>query len=81
MLAVRPEGFTLLSSAEAKELNALEGMVEKATFLGDTIECLVSAGDQIVNAKIPAKREIVEGQKILLRFAPDACLILPKDSN
>jgi iron(III) transport system ATP-binding protein len=80
-LAVRPEGFTLLSSAEAQEMNALEGKVEKATFLGDAIECLVSAGEQIINAKIPAKREIVEGQQILLRFAPDACLILPKDSN
>jgi iron(III) transport system ATP-binding protein len=79
-LAVRPEGFTLLSSAESGELNVLDGKVEKATFLGDTIECLVSAGDQIVMAKIPAKREIVEGQQILLRFSPDACLILPAEA-
>jgi iron(III) transport system ATP-binding protein len=78
-LAVRPEGFTLLSSAEAGELNVLDGKVEKATFLGDTIECLVSAGKQVVMAKIPAKREITEGQQILLRFSPDACLVLPAD--
>ena len=80
-LAVRPEGFTLLSSAEAGELNVLDGKVEKATFLGEAIECLVSVGRQIVTAKIPAKREIVEGQQILLRFSPDACLILPPDTN
>jgi ABC-type Fe3+/spermidine/putrescine transport system ATPase subunit len=80
-LAVRPEGFTLLSSAEAVEQNVLDGKVEKATFLGDAIECLVSVGDQIVTAKIPAKREIVEGQQILLRFGPDACLILPSETT
>ena len=80
-LAVRPEGFTLLSSAEAGELNVLDGKVEKATFLGEAIECRVSVGQQIVTAKIPAKREIVEGQQILLRFSPDACLILPPDTN
>jgi len=80
-LAVRPESFTLQASAEAEELNALEGKVEKATFHGDSIECLVSSGEQIITAKIPAKREIVEGQKILLRFAPDGCLVLPQDPN
>jgi iron(III) transport system ATP-binding protein len=80
-LAVRPESFTLLSSAEAGELNVLDGKVEKATFLGEAIECLVSAGNQVVTAKIPAKREIVEGQQILLRFSPDACLILPPEAN
>jgi iron(III) transport system ATP-binding protein len=80
-VAVRPEGFTLQSSAEAEELNVLQGKVEKATFLGEAIECLVSAGDKVVTAKIPAKREIVEGQDITLRFAPDACLVLPQDPD
>jgi iron(III) transport system ATP-binding protein len=80
-LAIRPEGFTLLASAEAGELNVLDGKVEKATFLGDAIECIVTAGDQTIMAKIPAKREIVEGQQILLRFSPDACLILPADAT
>jgi iron(III) transport system ATP-binding protein len=80
-VAVRPEGLTLLASAEAGDLNVLEGKVEKATFLGETIECLVSSGGKIVTAKIPARREIVEGQGISLRFAPDACLVLPPDLN
>ena len=76
---MRPEGFTLQASAEAGELNILEGKVEKATFLGEAIECLVAAGGKIVTAKIPAKREIVEGQDISLRFGPDACLVLPHE--
>jgi iron(III) transport system ATP-binding protein len=80
-VAVRPEGFTLQASAEAGELNVLDGKVEKATFLGEAIECLVSVDGKIVTAKIPAKREIVEGQDISLRFAPDACLVLPQDRN
>ncbi len=80
-VAVRPEGFTLQASAEAGEFNVLDGRVEKATFLGEAIECLVSAGGKIVTAKIPAKREIVEGQDISLRFSADACLVLPKDSD
>jgi iron(III) transport system ATP-binding protein len=80
-VAVRPEGFTLLSSAEAGELNVLNGKVEKATFLGEAIECLVSVDGKIVTAKIPAKREIVEGQDISLRFSSDACLVLPQDAG
>jgi iron(III) transport system ATP-binding protein len=80
-VAVRPEGLTLRDFAGAGESNVLDGKVEKATFLGEAIECLVLSGDKIVTAKIPAKREIVEGQDISLRFAPDACLVLPPDSS
>jgi hypothetical protein len=53
--------------------------VEKTVFLGETIECFISAGKQMITAKVPATQEVNEGQDIFLRFSPEASLLLPAE--
>ena len=78
-LAVRPEGMSLAASGEEQEANILGGRVEKMVFLGETIECQVLAGSRIVTMKVPITEEISEGEEVFLRFAPEACLVLPEE--
>ena len=49
-------------------------------FLGETIECQVLAGSRLVTMKVPITEEITEGEEVFLRFAPEACLVLPEES-
>lgn len=79
-LAIRPEGMRLTSGGEDKEGNIMEGMVEKTVFLGETIECQILVGPQIITTKVSIENEVNEGDKIFLRFAPENCLVLPAES-
>jgi iron(III) transport system ATP-binding protein len=79
-LAIRPQSMVLTSDGADKEGNILEGKVEKIVFLGETIECQISVGSQIVTTKIPSTGDVVEGEKVFFRFDPEACLILPEES-
>jgi iron(III) transport system ATP-binding protein len=79
-LAIRPEGMSLIPNRDEKEENILEGTVEKTVFLGETIECQILSGSQIVTTKVPVTMEVTEGEKVFLRFDPEACLVLPPDT-
>ena len=77
-VAVRPERLHATAQrADGAGGNVLEGELEKATFLGDAIDCQVRVGAQCVRAKLVQIDDFTPGQRIYLRFGPEACVVLP----
>ncbi|MBX5457157.1 MAG: ABC transporter ATP-binding protein [Thermogemmatispora sp.] len=95
LLVVRPELVTLrqldeASSAAAdggpgqEQENALSGTVELRTFLGAVTRFRVrAAGGQLFTVDLPGLQAgtLVPGQRVLLSFPPEACLVLPLEET
>jgi iron(III) transport system ATP-binding protein len=79
-VAVRPESMRTSKRKEGGEGNALEGKVEKAVFVGDSVDCQVSVGTKVVSTKVTLAMEIEEGDRVFLEFHPSECLVLPSES-
>ncbi|GER83985.1 ABC transporter ATP-binding protein [Thermogemmatispora aurantia] len=91
LLVVRPELVTLQQLEEAdgvavdrsqsqEQENLLTGIVELRTFLGAVTRFRVRAdGGQLFTVDLPGlqARTLVPGQRVLLAFPPEACLVLP----
>jgi len=80
-VAVRPEAFRVSPSEEGTVNNTLEGKVEKSVFLGEAIECFIRSAGKMITAKVSATKDVIDGQSIFLRFSPEACLLLPAETN
>lgn len=77
-VAVRPERLRATAQrGDETDGNVLEGELEKATFLGDAIDCQIRVGAQRVRAKLVQIDDFTPGHRIYLRFGPEACVVLP----
>lgn len=77
LVTVRPESLHTSQNGESGDGNVLEGRVEKTIFLGDFIDCQVLVGSQLVRAKLPPTSDVGPGERLFLRFSPQACVVLP----
>ncbi|MEE8515238.1 MAG: ABC transporter ATP-binding protein [Alphaproteobacteria bacterium] len=80
-LAVRPESMKASPQRGDGGGNMLEGEVEKAVFLGDSIDCQIVVGTRTVRARVDQTMEINKGDKVFLRFSPEACVVLPPETK
>jgi hypothetical protein len=55
----------------------LEGKVEKTIFLGEFIDCQLLVGSQLIRAKLAPTSDVGPGDRLCLRFNPQACVVLP----
>jgi iron(III) transport system ATP-binding protein len=77
VVAVRPESLSAGTVAlDGGDGNVLEGEVEKAIFLGDTIDCQVRVGAQCIRARTSALEDLTPGKRVYIRFNPEACVVL-----
>ena len=77
MVTVRPESLHVSKNGELAGGNVLEGKVEKIIFLGDFIDCQLLVGCQLIRAKLAPTSDVGPGDRLCLRFSPQACVVFP----
>lgn len=77
IIAVRPENFYLLDSPSDKEMNVVNGRVERTVFLGDFLECRIRVGADLINVRLHPSSNIGEGTQVYLQVRPELCTIMP----
>ncbi len=74
---VRPENIVIAKNAEANCGNRLAGKVLRETYLGETVEYLVSAAGAEFIVRAPSLG-IASGEGVTLAFSPHQALALPQ---
>ena len=78
-IAVRPANIGV--SAEPPNAdNALEGVVETVVFLGDSHDCRVNVGGELIRAFVHASRSVERGDKVHLAISAADCRLLPPEA-
>jgi iron(III) transport system ATP-binding protein len=77
LVTVRPESLHVAQNGEPRDGNMLEGKVEKTIFLGEFIDCQLLVGSQLIRAKLAPTSDVGPGDRLCLRFNPQACVVLP----
>jgi iron(III) transport system ATP-binding protein len=80
VLSIRPHQIELVAPTDAKDAgaNALRGTVERASFLGESVDYQVAVADSDVVLRVaaPAVKRLREGEAVGLRIDPAACIVL-----
>jgi len=76
LILIRPEDIRLFHERPPHDKNIIEGVVNVAFFLGDSIDCRVSAGNTLLHLKLQKTDSVSQGDSVLLQFPPDACMII-----
>jgi iron(III) transport system ATP-binding protein len=69
VVGIRPEALTVTtgkSPAKSAGTSVFPGEVHRLTFLGTHVECLIRAGDEVLQATLPIEVEIAEGDSVWL---------------
>lgn len=80
-VSVRPHEIALLSApagAGPAGANTLRGVVQRASFLGDGVDCQVQVegSDVVLRVAAPAAPRRRAGEMVALRIEPRACVVL-----
>jgi iron(III) transport system ATP-binding protein len=75
VIAIRPEHLELTPSGSADE-NRLEGVVETASFIGNSMDCTVRIGDTSFKVQLHPDRTPAVGSKVALYVAARHCLAM-----
>ncbi|HEX9820549.1 MAG TPA: ABC transporter ATP-binding protein [Methylomirabilota bacterium] len=79
-LSIRPHDIALATPGEATAagVNTLRGMVERASFLGDSVDYQVRLADSDVVLRVvaPAAQRLRVGEAVALQVDPAACIAL-----
>lgn len=79
LVCIRPENFTMARGKHLLEGNILVGEVELATFLGETYDCLIKAGDDELRVRVHHSLAPRQNEKVFLGVNPELCSILKLD--
>ncbi len=76
IVAVRPENMKATRTRSNENgVNVIQGDVEQAVFLGDSIDCQLSVGGQMIRAKVEQSADLGLGETLYLAFRPEACTV------
>ena len=75
-VGIRPEHLTVHLQPPSGGA-ALAGELTKATFLGPFTDCVVAAGDMVLQVQVPGAFAAQRGERVYLTLEPDACTLLP----
>ncbi len=82
-LSIRPHQIELGSPADVTDatVNALRGIVQRASFLGETVDyqVAIAESDLVVRVAGPAVKRLRPGEAVSLRIEPAACVVLADD--
>ena len=72
----RPEDFELLVEKPVSLQNVIEGEIKVLLFLGDSIDCRVSANNTLLHLSLPPSTRTAIGDKVFVRLEPEVCRVL-----
>ena len=75
VLSIRPEELRT-HPARPDRPNVVEGTIERVEFLGDMLECAVTAGGQRLLIRQSPYTQAARGQQIFVEFPQEACTVL-----
>ncbi len=78
-VSIRPHDIALASPGSgATGVNALRGTVQRASFLGDSVDCQVrvAESDVVLRVAAPAAHRVRPGEAVGLSIDPAACVPL-----
>jgi len=73
LIGFRPESITVYPSRPQLDGNVIEGIIERTTFIGDAVECVVRAGDCLLRAKVDPFMELHPKATVYLCFSSSRC--------
>jgi iron(III) transport system ATP-binding protein len=76
-LFFRPENVEFLDNIVGNGLNRSSGVVERATFLGNSADVLVRCGDIAIRARAHPSRTPAVGQRVSFAVAARSCIVFP----
>ncbi|MBI2988446.1 MAG: ABC transporter ATP-binding protein [Deltaproteobacteria bacterium] len=77
LLAIRPENISIRREPSGQE-NNLEGVVEFAAFMGDSLECVVRVKGEMLRVKLNPTDEMVAQGTVYLHVPSQHCIVMPK---
>ena len=77
-MALRPESVTVAAPDGLVEvgMNALDGRLDEANFLGATLRCQIAAAGQVLHADAAPDSALAPGATVRLAFAPAAAVVV-----
>ncbi len=75
IISVRPESLRIDSSPSENSINHFEAKIVRTTFLGESLDCQLSANGQALRAKLDPTVEAKVGAQLSLSFTPQACTV------
>lgn len=72
-ILVRPEDLALCHDPSLSEENLLAGTVDVVVFMGDSLDCQLLVGSQIIRMKLHPEIDISKGQKVWVHLPPQRC--------
>jgi ABC-type Fe3+/spermidine/putrescine transport system ATPase subunit len=81
VLSIRPENIPLYKEKPAVTENVLEGTVKEAVFMGDSYQCKVAVGDDLLAVHTHPFNAVRPGDKVYLQLDPSSCNGLPADDK
>ncbi len=76
-IAIRPEDIAVNVPGSEGDQNYLEGEIDALLFMGDRFECHVKIGEEAILVYAPRDRQLEEGMKVRLHFAPEVLSVWP----
>jgi len=81
IISIRPENIPLYKEKPREADNVLEGTVTEAIFMGDTFQCKVAVGDDLIAVHTHPFNSVNPGDKVYLHLDPGSCNGLPADDR
>ncbi|WP_417587316.1 ABC transporter ATP-binding protein [Pararhodobacter oceanensis] len=78
---IRPQALERLPAASDATLNTFDATVSETSFLGETVETWVMAGDERLMLKLNPYDACAVGERLRLRIAPEHCVIVPAEGG
>ena len=75
ILSIRPHNIRLWAE-EGRTRNALQGIVEKSSYLGDKVDYRVRVGDKILRVQTPPGEVFIEGTKVFLHLPAEKISVI-----
>lgn len=77
LISVRPENVVLYTDRPANSNNVWQGQVQVVIFLGETYDCQIAVGDQIMRVRLHPTHRVHRGDSVFLEMPPDRITVLP----
>ena len=73
---VRPEDVMVSRTRPTDGINVLEGVITELIFLGETLDCHIAVGSQIMRAHVHAKAAFACDEHVFLQAAPESLILV-----